>query len=361
MNRIIVMAGGTGGHIFPALAVAQKLRLQGCDVSWLGSVGGMEQTLVSNAGFEGDWIAVSGVRGKGLLTKLLAPFKLLGSVWQALGILRQRKPQAVLGMGGFASGPGGLAAWLLRCPLVIHEQNAVAGTTNKILSRLSRKVFTAFPGAFGEGLASEVVGNPVRDEIIALPAPAQRYANRDEKIRVLVLGGSQGALSLNEYVPTELAAWSASRAIEVRHQAGQRTIDRATTAYQRSGLKADVVPFIDDMAEAYGWADLAICRSGALTVSELSASGVAAVLVPFPYAIDDHQTHNARFLVDTGAAQLLSDKQCVPGALVGLLNEMASDRDSLLTMARAARTQSKPDAADKVASTCMQFANGVAA
>lgn len=361
MIRIIVMAGGTGGHIFPALAVARKLRDLGCEVTWLGSVGGMEQTLVSNFGFDGDWISVSGVRGKGMVTKLLAPFRLIGSVWQAVRILRSRKPAAVLGMGGFASGPGGLAAWLLGRPLVIHEQNAVAGTTNKVLSRLARQVFTAFPGAFGNRVDSTVVGNPVREEIIALPLPEQRLSERTDRIRVLVLGGSQGALALNEYVPSELAAWSASRAIEVRHQAGEKTIEQALAAYEAAGFDATVVPFIEDMAEAYGWADIAICRAGALTISELSAAGLAAVLVPFPYAINDHQTLNALHLVKSGAARILTDQDCTPGVLVALLDDMASDRSHLLAMAQAARQQSTPNSASQVAASCLQLAEGVAA
>ncbi len=361
MNRIMVMAGGTGGHIFPALAVARKLRDQGCEVTWLGSVGGMEQTLVAKAGFDGDWISVSGVRGKGLAIRLLAPFRLVGSVWQAMSILRARKPDAVLGMGGFASGPGGLASWLTRRPLVIHEQNAIAGTTNTVLSRLARKVFTAFPGAFAERVNSTVVGNPVRDEIIALPLPEARYSERDDKIRVLVLGGSQGALALNEYVPSELGTWSLSHEVDVCHQAGASTFDRATAAYATAGFDARVIAFIDDMAEAYAWADLAICRAGALTVSELSAAGVAAVLVPFPFAIDDHQTQNARYLVDAGAARILTDEECVPGALAALLNEIANDRAHLLEMALAAREKSLPGAADRVAQACLQLASGVAA
>lgn len=361
MNRIIVMAGGTGGHIFPALAVASRLKARGCRVTWLGSVGGMEQELVTREGFEGDWISVSGVRGKGLVTKLLAPFRLIGSLWQALAIFRMRKPQAVLGMGGFASGPGGLAAWLTRCPLVIHEQNAVAGTTNSVLSHLARKVFTAFPGAYGSRVDAHTVGNPVRRPIIDLPEPAARFTGRGASLRVLVLGGSQGALSLNEYVPAELAVWSQSQPITVRHQAGAKTLQRAVDAYRHTELSVSVEPFIDDMAQAYGWADLAICRAGALTVSELSAAGVAAVLVPFPYAIDDHQTHNARVLVDAGAAQLLSEADCAPGALVTLLKSMASNREALQAMAEKARSRAQPEAASEVADACIALAGGQAA
>ncbi len=360
MSRIIVMAGGTGGHIFPALAVARTLRDMDCEVSWLGSVGGMEQTLVANHDFDGDWITVSGVRGKGLVTKLLAPFRLVGSVWQAIRILRARQPAVVLGMGGFASGPGGLAAWLLRCPLVIHEQNAVAGTTNRVLSRLARQVFTAFPGAFDHRVVSTVVGNPVRKEIMALPLPEQRFVERGDDIRVLILGGSQGALALNEYVPSELAAWSTDRTVHIRHQAGKKTLSQAQAAYEAAGIDADVTPFIEDMAEAYQWADIAICRAGALTVSELSAAGLAAILVPFPYAIDDHQTLNALHLVKSGAARILTESDCTPGALVSILNDMASDRTQLLEMAVAARRQSKPESAKQVAQSCVQLAGAAA-
>ncbi|MEM7083673.1 MAG: undecaprenyldiphospho-muramoylpentapeptide beta-N-acetylglucosaminyltransferase [Pseudomonadota bacterium] len=359
MSRILVMAGGTGGHIFPALAVAKKLRGLGCEVRWLGSQGGMEQRLVDKAGFEGDWISVAGVRGKGWRTKLLAPFRLVASVWQALRVLRLRRPDAVLGMGGFASGPGGLAAWLTRRPLIIHEQNAVAGTTNKVLSRLADKVFTAFPHAFGTR-AQAVVGNPVRDDIIALPVPEQRFAKREGALRVLVLGGSQGALALNEYVPRELAEWAKTQPISVLHQSGERTFSTAQDAYEGARLTVNVVPFITDMAQAYGWADLAVCRAGALTISELAAAGLAAVLVPFPFAIDDHQTLNAAYLEQVGAGRILAERDCQPGALVAMLKEVADDRGRLLAMATAARHQRQPDSANVVAVSCVELASGVA-
>ena len=361
MSRIVVMAGGTGGHIFPALSVAEILRASGCEVTWLGSRGGMEQTMVPRAGFEGDWISIAGVRGKGLRTKIAAPFRLCVSVFQALLILRKRQPAVVLGMGGFASGLGGIAAWLLRRPVIIHEQNAIAGTTNRILSRIAHQVFEAFPQSFSDNSAVKAVGNPVRADILALPLPANRMSDREGAVRILVLGGSQGALILNEYVPTELMALAESVEIEVRHQAGSNTLDVARKNYARAGFSFSIDAFIGDMADAYGWADIVICRAGALTVSELAAAGLASVLVPFPHAIDDHQTANAQFLVKLGAARLLPQSDLFEGVLKNLLNELISDRHRLLTMAEAARQFAHPDAASLVAARCIEIAAEVRA
>ena len=363
MSRIVIMAGGTGGHIFPALAVAQVLRTSGCEVSWLGSRGGMEQSLVTRAGFEGNWLSISGVRGKGLFTRLIAPFKVVVSVLQSIGVFLRRRPNVVLGMGGFASGPGGLAAWLMRKPLVIHEQNAVAGTTNRILARFSTQIFAAFPGSFAANSRAanariEVVGNPVRDAITALPPPTTRIASRASPVRILVLGGSQGALALNEYVPGELITLAQHHDIEVRHQAGEKFLGIAKQAYAESGLSAAVEAFIDDMATAYAWADVVVCRSGALTVSEIAAVGLGAVLVPFPHAIDDHQTANAQHLVNVGAARILAQEKFERGALCGLLGELLENRNKLVAMAEAARQLSRPDAAKAVASACLTLIAG---
>lgn len=355
MSRIVIMAGGTGGHIFPALAVAEVLRSSGCKVSWLGSRGGMEQSLVTRAGFEGNWLSISGVRGKGLLTRLMAPFKVALSTTQSLAVFLRRKPNVVLGMGGFASGPGGLAAWLMRKPLVIHEQNAVAGTTNRILTRFASKIFEAFPGTFPASEKVESIGNPIRDAITRVPPPVARMATRQPPLRILVLGGSQGALALNEYVPGELIALAASHALEVRHQAGSKYLDVAQVAYARGAITANVEAFIDDMATAYAWADLVVCRSGALTVSEIAAVGLGAVLVPFPYAIDDHQTANAQQLVKVGAAHILQQSEFSSGALTALLESIVCNRQKLLAMAEAARQLARPEAASTVAHACLNL------
>ena len=356
MNRVVVMAGGTGGHIFPALSVAEILRDSGCQVTWLGSRGGMEESLVPRSGFDGDWISIKGFRGKGILSKLAAPFRIIVSVVQAAYILIKRRPTVVLGMGGFASGPGGLAAWLLRRPVVIHEQNAIAGTTNRILSRFARSVFEAFPNSFSAGTDVTVVGNPVRADIIALPMPEHRFNQRTGATRILILGGSQGALILNQYVPNELVALSRTFDIEVWHQTGKNTIDVARQHYADVPFEVRVDGFIDDMAAAYSWADIVICRAGALTVSELACAGLASVLIPFPYAIDDHQTANAQHLVNAGAARLLPQSEAAAGVLAGILDELVSDRNRLLTMAMAARQLSRPDAAQAVAQRCIQLA-----
>lgn len=363
MSRILIMAGGTGGHIFPALEVAHSLRADGCEISWLGSRGGMEVGLVEQAGFDGDWISISGVRGKGLMTYVMAPLRIITSIFQALRVMRKRRPDTVLGMGGFASGPGGVAAWLLRRPLIIHEQNAVAGTTNSLLSRLAQHVFSAFPDSFSSRLAKrrhvEVVGNPVRADIVAIAPPEQRLTTRSGPLHVLILGGSQGALALNEYVPNELSSLAKTHDLIVHHQAGSKTLPLARAAYKEATVEVRLDAFIDDMAAAYAWADIAICRSGALTVSELAAAGVASVLIPFPHAIDDHQTANAQFLVAVGAARLLPQAECKPGKLESILREIVTERARVVAMAAAGRAQAKTDAASRVATRCIEVAAGI--
>ena len=346
--RVLVMAGGTGGHVFPALAVAEALRARGLEVVWMGTRLGLEARVVPAAGIDVEWITIGGLRGKTLATRLVAPFKICLAVMQALRIMLRLRPAVVLGMGGYAAGPGGFAAWLTRRPLVIHEQNAVAGTTNRLLARLARRVLAAFPGAFPDGINAEVVGNPVRPAIAALPHPNQRYPQRNGPIRLLVLGGSQGALALNESVPAALAHLPERLRPEVRHQAGRNTLDVARAAYRKHGVDAEVTEFIDDMAEAYGWADLVICRAGALTVSELAAAGLPAVLVPFPAAVDNHQTLNGGYLVAAGAAVLVPERQLGHERLARVLAGLLADRGRLHDMARRARGAARPEALEAI-------------
>jgi UDP-N-acetylglucosamine--N-acetylmuramyl-(pentapeptide) pyrophosphoryl-undecaprenol N-acetylglucosamine transferase len=353
---IMIMAGGTGGHIFPGLAVAELLRSRGVPVVWLGSRHGLENRLVPEAGFELRTIAVSGLRGKGGLTLLLAPFRLLRALLQALREVRACRPLAVLSFGGFASGPGGLVAWLLRLPLLVHEQNRVPGVTNRILSRRARRVLAGFPDAFPPRIGAEHVGNPVRSTIAALPTPAERFAARSGRPRLLVLGGSQGAMALNREVPTAIERLAAEVRPEIRHQCGARHLAACGEAYASAAVEARVEPFIADMAEAYAWADLVICRSGALTLAELAAAGVAALLVPYPHAVDDHQTRNAEYFVAAGAAQLLPEREISADSLAPVLAALLGNRPRLLAMAEAARMLARIDAAERVADACLEEA-----
>lgn len=356
--HVLIMAGGTGGHVFPALAVADELRSRGVEVSWMGTKAGLESRIVPEAGIPIHYIKVSGLRGKGLVGWLLAPVKLVIAIIHALAIVIKIKPVSVLGMGGFASGPGGVAAWLLRRPLVLHEQNAVIGMTNKLLSHIATRLMEAFPGAFKDNMA-EHVGNPIRKAISDLPEPAVRYQQREDAIRILVIGGSLGAQALNETVPQAIAALPESINVEVWHQSGANKLDITCDSYQQSSVTANVVSFVDDMAKAYAWADLVICRAGALTVSELSAAGVAAIFIPFPYAVDDHQTLNAQYLVDAGAARLMQQKSLTAESLSDCLQELIDKgRSHLLKMAEAARTCAKPDATIDVANACLEVTNG---
>lgn len=350
---IVIMAGGTGGHVFPALAVADVLRHRGHTVTWIGTRQGLEARVVPAAGIPMEWIDVGGLRGKGFGTLLKSPFTLTRALVQAFGIFRRLKPAAALGMGGFASGPGGLAARLTGCPLVLHEQNAVPGVTNRLLSRLSRHVLEGFPGSFAAGRHARHVGNPVRAAIAGLPPPEKRFAGRTGPMRLLVIGGSQGARVLNENLPAAVALLNAKHRPEVVHQAGARDAEKVIARYRDFGVEARVAPFIDDMAAAYAWADLAVCRSGALTVAELSAAGLGAVLVPFAAAVDDHQTKNAAFLVGNGAARLLPQAAATPQALAALLDELLAERGTLAEMARHARALAHTDAAERVAQECL--------
>jgi UDP-N-acetylglucosamine--N-acetylmuramyl-(pentapeptide) pyrophosphoryl-undecaprenol N-acetylglucosamine transferase len=320
---------------------------------WLGTRRGLEARLVPAAGIEMEWVQVRGLRQAGWKRWIFAPLQLLQALWQSARAIRRRRPALVLGMGGFVSGPGGLAAWMLRRPLVIHEQNAVAGLTNTLLSHLAKDVYEAFPGAFAPHIGARHVGNPVRPEIIALEAPEIRLAGRQGPIRILVFGGSQGALSLNQEVPRALGELAGERHFDVRHQAGEKTLQLATDAYRQAGLEVQIEPFIEDMAAAYRWADLVICRAGALTVAELAAAGLGSILVPFPAAVDDHQTVNAAFLVDAGAARLLPEPKLRTGELKYLLMELTGSRATLLEMAIAARAQAKPYALPALVSACV--------
>jgi UDP-N-acetylglucosamine--N-acetylmuramyl-(pentapeptide) pyrophosphoryl-undecaprenol N-acetylglucosamine transferase len=354
MSTVLIMAGGTGGHVFPALALARLLRAASHDVVWLGTRKGLEARVVPADNFPIEWLSMSGLRGKGAATLLLAPFKLLQSIWQALGVMRRRRPELVVGFGGFVTGPGGLAAWLTRRPLLIHEQNAIAGYSNRMLSHLARRVLSAFPKSFPPGVQDEVVGNPVRAEILAQDPPAMRFARREGALRLLVVGGSLGASRLNAVVPFAVAhVLKAGVALHVRHQAGERGIDAARAAYAEAKVEADVSPFIDDMARAYADADLVICRAGALTISELAAVGVASVLVPYPAAVDDHQTFNAQFLVREGAAVLIADRDLTADRLAATLRELCAGRGKLLAMAERARLVARPRAAEDLAAACL--------
>ena len=356
MNEpVLIMAGGTGGHVFPALAVARELSILDAPVIWLGTRRGIEAELVPAADIPLEWVRVSGLRGKGWTAWLLAPWRLLVAVVDALRVLRRQRPRVVLGMGGFASGPGGLAAWLLGRPLIIHEQNSVAGLTNRLLAGLAREVLEAFPGSFSGRVKARTVGNPVRAEIFAVPEPDVRLAGRNGPLRLLVLGGSQGALALNETVARAVAALPADLRPEIRHQAGRATLDAATSAYRDAAVPARVEAFIDDMAAAYEWADLVVCRAGALTIGELAAAGAASILVPYPAAVDDHQTQNARYLTDAGAAVLLPQSELTPARLAEELRCCAESRELLLSRSRAARALAQPDATRAVAETCMRW------
>jgi UDP-N-acetylglucosamine--N-acetylmuramyl-(pentapeptide) pyrophosphoryl-undecaprenol N-acetylglucosamine transferase len=348
------MAGGTGGHVFPALAVAEALREAGVAVFWIGTRRGMESRLVPEHGFEMEWVQIEGLRGKGLAQRLVGPFRLLGALWQARGILRRRAPSAVLGMGGFVSGPGGLAARALGLPLVIHEQNSVPGMTNQWLARIATRVFEAFPGSFPKARRAVAVGNPVRAAITAIPEPVRRLSGRTGAPRLLVVGGSLGARALNETVPAALALIPEQDRPQVRHQAGEQTLETARSAYAVAGVQAEVVPFIGDMALAYAWADLVVCRAGALTVAELAAVGVGSILVPFPHAVDDHQTGNARFLSDAGAALLAPQRDLTPESLAALLAAVLPDRPRLLAMAERARRLAQADAVERIAAACLE-------
>jgi UDP-N-acetylglucosamine--N-acetylmuramyl-(pentapeptide) pyrophosphoryl-undecaprenol N-acetylglucosamine transferase len=349
MRTALIMAGGTGGHVFPGLAVADELRAAGWDVVWMGARTGMEARLVPARGYRVAWIRAAALRGKGVLATLLLPLNLLVGFAQAAKAIFRLRPDVVLGMGGYVAFPGGMMASLLARPLAVHEQNAIAGLTNRVLAQLADKAMTAFPQALP---GAEWTGNPVRADIAALATPETRFAGRAGPLRLLVVGGSLGAQALNECVPQALALMTPRPAVV--HQAGERHLDALRARYRAAGVDGELVPFIDDMARRYAEADLVVCRAGAITVAELSAGGVASVLVPYPHAVDDHQLANARFLTQAGAALLLPQSELTPERLARTLGDL--DRPRLLDMARRARALGKPDAAKQVAARCMELA-----
>jgi UDP-N-acetylglucosamine--N-acetylmuramyl-(pentapeptide) pyrophosphoryl-undecaprenol N-acetylglucosamine transferase len=350
MRTLLVMAGGTGGHVFPGLAVADLLKSRDWRVVWMGAPDSMEAKLVPARGYEMAWVRFAALRGKGLLRKLLLPLHLLSACRQARREIRRVQPDVVLGMGGYVSFPGGLMAALQGCPLIIHEQNSIAGLANRVLARFAKRVACGFPDALPNGVW---VGNPLRPEMIFLPPPAQRLSGRQSPLHLLVLGGSQGAAVLNEMVPRGLALVAGDERPLVVHQAGEKHLSQLQQNYQEAGVQAHCAAFIDDMAGAYEWADLVICRAGALTVAELAATGVASVLVPFPHAVDDHQTRNANFLSLAGAAILLPQQQLTPETISELCR---SPRSQLREMAERARELAKPEATTELARMCEELA-----
>lgn len=356
VKRVLVTAGGTGGHVFPALAAARLFREQGIEVCWIGTRQGIEADIVPKHDFPIEYVDVAGVRGQGIARLLWAPLKVARAVAQVMKIVRRVKPDLVLGMGGFVTGPTGVGVWLSGRPVFIHEQNAIAGFTNKMLAHLARKVFQAFPGAFPASSKVETTGNPVRQEIASMAPPAERYAGREGPIRILILGGSQGAVALNQMVPKALATIQGQLQFAVRHQCGAKNIEAARECYRAAGVEADVVPFIDDMAEAYGWADVVVCRSGALTVSELAAAGVASVLIPYPSAVDDHQTRNGEYLSSAGAALLVQQRDLNEADLAAMLLQKLGRRDVLQDMAQKARALAMTNATEKLVQRCVEVA-----
>lgn len=349
------MAGGTGGHVFPGLALADEMKLRGYQINWLGTQAGIETRLVPAADIPLHFIPVKGVRGKGVKSLLLAPLNIVSSVAAALRVIRQLQPSLVVGLGGFVAGPGGVAAKLLGIPLVIHEQNAVAGTTNRILAWLAKRVLMAFPCNLSKGIC---IGNPVRQVIEVLDHPELRLKNRDGKVNVLIVGGSRGAKAINEIVPAAFGKLTDKTKINIWHQAGAEKDEAAREAYRQAGVEARVEAFIDDMAEAFSWADVAVCRSGALTVSELAAVGLGALLIPFPYAIDDHQTENAKYLANVGAAIIKQQRELTVANLAELFNNNFFERNKLIAMACKARSVAKPNAAKVFADHCEEVVYG---
>ena len=354
---ILIMAGGTGGHIYPALAVANCLRERDIPTLWLGTKTGLEAKIVPENGLKLVTINISGLRGKGVLRWITAPFSIFIAVVQSILVLGQYKPAAVLGMGGFASGPGGIAAWLMRIPLCVHEQNAVAGLTNRLLAPFASIVMEAFPNTFSSSINTNMTGNHVRKEIIGVAEPQQRFQNRtDDRLRILVVGGSLGARALNEVVPEALSILDEDVDFQVKHQTGDTNLQATKDLYQSLNISVEPQAYIDDMAAAYEWADLVLCRAGAMTVAEISAAGVAAIFVPYPYAVDDHQTANALYLSTEGAAILIRETELNGHSLAKLIQDFSLNRDRLLKMANISRSLSRPSATKHVADLCMEVA-----
>lgn len=349
--RVLIMAGGTGGHIFPALAVAKRLIQEGHTVEWLGTKNSMEADIAIANGIPINYVSISGLRGKGLLAKLTSPLRLGWALIQSMLIIHKFKPDLVLGMGGYVTGPAGLAAWLLRKKLIIHEQNAIAGMTNQILAKFSYRVLEAFPNSFPKTISTQLTGNPVREGFYKLLPPEKRpIKDNSTPLKILVIGGSGGARTLNNILPQVLSSWELPTKPTVWHQSGSKHITAAQAAYSAAGIKDNLklVDFIHDMPNAYAWADLVICRAGALTIAEIAAVGVASILIPFPYAVDDHQTKNAQYLADVGAAIIVQEQDLTVENLRKLLQDLAIDRRKLLAMAKAAHGVAKPQALDQV-------------
>lgn len=354
---VLIMAGGTGGHIFPGLVLADEFRRRSVPVHWLGSVKGPERDLVVKAGFPFSGLAVEGLRGRGLARWLLSPASLCRAVFSAVTVMRRIRPGVVLGFGGFASGAGGIAAWLLRCPLVIHEQNAVAGFTNRMLSRLANCVLEAVPGSFARRVGARAVGNPVREELLHLPPPQVRFRDRQGPMRLLVVGGSQGAAIFNQTLPQ--AAARMRGALDIWHLAGRRHAEATRDAYRQAGIQnVRVEAFCDDMAQAYEWADLALARAGAITLAELAAVGLGAILIPFPAATDDHQSRNAGRYAEAGAAMVLPQPELSAARLTELLQQLSSDSEQRNRMALAARELARPAAAHAIAQAVLTAREG---
>jgi UDP-N-acetylglucosamine--N-acetylmuramyl-(pentapeptide) pyrophosphoryl-undecaprenol N-acetylglucosamine transferase len=365
--RVLVMAGGTGGHIFPALAVAKRLIQQGHTVRWLGTKNSMEAGITQANEIPISYVSISGIRGKGVKTKLLAPMRLAWAFTQSLKVMLSFKPEVVLGMGGYVTGPAGIAAWVTRRRLIIHEQNAIAGMTNQILARFSHKVLEAFPNSFPQSITANLTGNPVREDFHKLLAPEKRSGkNTSPALKILILGGSGGAQSLNNIIPQILSTWGDKPKPMVWHQAGAKHIANAKQAYSVAGINVEInsvvnaginiklVDFIQDMPNAYAWADIVICRAGALTIAEIAAAGVASILIPYPYAVDDHQTKNADYLVASGAALMIQERDLNVEKLRDLLQDLAANPAKILAMAKAAHKLAKPESLDKVVEFCLQ-------
>jgi UDP-N-acetylglucosamine--N-acetylmuramyl-(pentapeptide) pyrophosphoryl-undecaprenol N-acetylglucosamine transferase len=358
LKRVLIMAGGTGGHVFPGLAVARALREQGVEVHWLGTSQGIEARLVPAENIPLHFLTISGLRGKHLKTLLKAPFNLARSILQARKIIQQVDPQVVLGLGGYASGPGGVASWLLNRPLVIHEQNAKAGYTNKILGKLAACILEGFPDAFKAQAKVQAVGNPVRNEIEKLLPPAERMKDRQKPFRLLVIGGSLGAMALNDIVPEALSRIPKEDRPTVIHQTGDKLFEKAKNSYQSMGIEAQLNPFIQDMAASYGWADMVICRAGALTVAELCAAGVGAVFIPYPHAVDDHQTANAGYMVKEGAALCIQQSQLTADKMADIIREFANAPEKRVAMAEAAYGLRKMNVQQKIVNILTEVVRG---
>lgn len=358
LKRVLIMAGGTGGHVFPGLAVANALKASGVEVHWLGTEKGLEARVVPEQGIPIHYVSIAGLRGKGIKPLLAAPFRIARAIYQSSRVIKSTNPDVVIGLGGFVSGPGGVAGWLARRPLVIHEQNAKAGVTNRLLSRLSRRVLEGFPDAFAASDKVEVTGNPVRCEIENVPEPDQRFSKESGRLKLLVLGGSLGAKGLNELLPLALSRLDSANRPEVIHQAGERHLESTQKLYETMQIKADVKAFVKEMAQAYAWADVVICRAGALTIAELCAVGVGAVLVPFPYAVDDHQTINAQYMVKHDAALCIQQADLSAEKLAELIQGFQASPEKCLKMAQAARRLRRINVAERITHVLDELSTG---